>query len=191
MADPEQDDSYYHPGGVPVSPQARKFGYEFPVYVSDNVWSICCVSADIKRIRNTSLDRRVSELLTYCYEGMMRKLAVEDGFLWYNFKVWFWSRSRPNSKKKQRMRLAARLFLDPSTKGPWLYIFAPNVDSIDALKKGEAPDESSADNPDVPEVGNYVDFGPELESADAIFGGTPRGGNDGIISDPESSENIS
>lgn len=143
MADPERDDSYYHPAGVPVTPQARKFGYEFPVYVSKNVWATCCIATGIPSSRGTTLDRRVHELLQYCYEGMIKKLATQDDFLWYPFKIWFWSRNRPNSKKKQRLRLAARLFLDPSMEGPWLYIFAENVDSIDALEKGEKPTEMS------------------------------------------------
>ena len=135
MDDTEREDSYYHPGGVPITPQARRFGYEFPVYVSDVVWSDCCVAMGIPSRRGENLEKRIWHLLQYCYEGMAKKLATDDGFLYYTFKVHFWSRGRPKAKKMDRRKLGARLFLDPSTGGPWLYIFAPNVDSIDALKK--------------------------------------------------------
>jgi len=139
MADSERENSYYHPGGVPITPQARKFGYEFPVWVSENAWNTCCISIGVKSAHNQTLDGRILRLLMSCYEGMAKKLASDDGFLWYDFKHWFWSRNRPEAKKMIKMKLAARLFLDPLTDGPWLYIFAPNVDSIDDLEQGEAP----------------------------------------------------
>ena len=139
MADRESEHDYYYPSGVPLTPQARNFGYEFPVYVSDVVWVTCCAASGLPSRLDTSLEKRIWELLQHCYEGMTKKLTQEDDFVFYTFKVWFWSRNRPRAKKKQKMRLGARLFLNPSTKGPWMYIFAPNVDHIDMLKRGEAP----------------------------------------------------
>ena len=138
MSDQEREDSYYHPAGVPVTPQARQFGYEFPVHVSTTVWREQCVAIGIMSKHNTGLDRRVIELLQYCYDGMLKRLTQSDDFLYYYFKIWYWSRSSPQARKKKRGRLGARLFLDPSTGGPWLYIFAPNIDSIEDLERGEA-----------------------------------------------------
>lgn len=137
MADAEREDSYYHPGGVPITPQARRLGYTFPVYVSDVVWGKTCIATGIPQRHGAHLEKRIHQLLSDCYDGMVKKLATQDDFLYYEFKVYYWDRNRPNAKKQQRWKLGARLFLDPSTGGPWLYIFAPNVDSIDMLKKGE------------------------------------------------------
>lgn len=139
MDDPERENSYYHPGGVPLTPQARRFGYDFPVYASDEVWRACCVSLGIMSKHGETLEKRIWHLLQSCYEGMAKKLAVEDDFLLYYFKIWYWRRGTPNAKKQGRARLGARLMLDPSTEGPWLYIFDPRVDKIDALVQGERP----------------------------------------------------
>ena len=183
MADSERENSYYHPGGVPITPQARRFGYEFPVYVSENVWGKACLSSGIRQMHNTTLDRRIIELLQHCYDGMAKKLATDDGFLFYYFKIWYWDRSRRDAKKKSRARLGARLFLDPSTDGPWLYIFEPNVDSIDALEQGEAPDEQAAtvDTEEAPALtDNHAADEPEgsqVENIDSEAATTP-GGNE-------------
>ena len=79
-------------------------------------------------------------LLQFCFEGMTKRLTQSDDFVFYYFKVWFWSRDRPDARKQARARLGVRLFIDPSTGGPWMYIFNPRVDSIDALEKGEPDD---------------------------------------------------
>lgn len=139
MADPEREDAYYHPSGIPITPQARRFGYEFPVYVSDVVWSTLCVSTGIPSKHGTNIDKRIFHLLQYCYDGMTKELARHDDFVYYSFKAWYWDRKRPGAKKQSKIKLGARLLLDPSTGGPWLYIFDPNVDTIDMLKAG-APD---------------------------------------------------
>jgi hypothetical protein len=76
MADPEQQDSYYHPGGVPITPQAVRFGYEFPVHVSKHVWSTACVSTGVPSRHNTNVEQRIWHLLQYCYEGMAKKLRL-------------------------------------------------------------------------------------------------------------------
>lgn len=135
MDDSQQEDAYYYPDGVPVTPQAKRLGYEFPVYVSKTVWSENCSWG---HGRETSTDKRIFELLTASWEGMMKRLAVSDDFVQYFFKIWYWNKSDAKTKKKKRRaRLGARLFLNPDTGGPWLYIFSTSVDTIDTLKQGE------------------------------------------------------
>lgn len=163
MSDQEQENSYYHPGGVPVTPQARKLGYDFPVYVSNTVWREQCVAIGIMSKHNATLDRRIIELLQYCYEGMIKRLTQTDDFVYYSFKIWYWGRNNPKAKKKKRARLGARLFLDPSTGGPWLYIFNERVDSIDDLECGEAPKECEHEfHPDTKALGTCVKCGEQV-----------------------------
>jgi len=142
MADQEQH-AHYHPAGIPISPQARRFGYEFPVYVSDAVWAAFCITQGIPSRRDVSLEGRITRLLAACYEGMVKKLTQTDDFVFYYFKIWFWNRDKPKAKKMSRARLGARLLLSPSTNDPWMYIFDPNVDHIDMLEPGEAPEEET------------------------------------------------
>ena len=137
MADSEQDDSYYHPGGIPITPQARRIGYIFPVYVSKTVWDQTCLLKGVSSRHRVTQDGRIGELLNQCYEGMIKKLATADDFVYYDFIAFYWSRNRPRATKQQRWKLGARLLLDPSTETPWMYIFAPNVDRIDTLEKGQ------------------------------------------------------
>lgn len=144
MADPERENSYYYPAGVPVTPQATRFGYNFPVYVSKLVFNSVCVADGIPSKHNASTDQRIWKLLEACYEGMTKRLTQEETFLWYTFKIFYWNRKRKAATKMQSGKLAARLFLDPETGGPWLYIYVPNVDGVDDLEAGEAP----ADEPD-------------------------------------------
>ena len=138
MADSEREDSYYHPSGIPVTPQARRIGYFFPVHVSKTVWDKACLAKGVPSRHRVTQDGRIRHLLNQCYAGMLSKLATADDFLYYEFKAFYWSRDRPWAKKEQRWKLGARLFMDPSTGEPWLYIFAPNVDTIDTLKAGKA-----------------------------------------------------
>lgn len=133
----ELADALYFPAGITITPQARRFGYEFPVYVSDVVWSNYCMYSGSSR-HGTNQHRRIVELLQYCYDGMTKRLAVSDDFVFYYFKIWFYDRyATGKEKKKHRVRLGARLFIDPQTGGPWLYIFHPERDHIQDLKKGE------------------------------------------------------
>lgn len=133
----ELADALYFPAGITVTPQARRFGYEFPVYVSDVVWSNYCMYSGSSR-HGTNQHRRIVELLQYCYEGMTKRLAVSDDFVFYYFKIWFYDRNATGKeKKKHRARLGARLFIDPQTGVPWLYIFHPERDHIQDLKKGD------------------------------------------------------
>jgi hypothetical protein len=176
MADAEREDSYYNPGGVPITPQARRFGYEFPVYVSEGVWRDVCVPQGIASRHAQNLEQRIWHLLQYCYEGMTKKLATEDDFLQYFFKIWYWPRYRPDARKKARARLGARLFLDPSTEGPWLYIFNPRVDDIDALTRGE-PDEQSG------ETGEAADAISQISEGSGELSPRPQTGPD-LYEDP-------
>ena len=135
MDDTERDDSSYHPAGVPLTPQARRFGYEFPVYCSQYIWKTMCVASGVSSKRNTNTEKRINHLLQYCYDGMIKKLATQDDFVFYEFKVYFWDRSNSKRTKMIKEWVGARLLLDPSTEGPWLYIFSPFVDKIDTLTK--------------------------------------------------------
>ncbi len=140
MDSPELQDHCYKPSGVPVTPQARRLGYEFPVYVSDPVFSEACRWNGISRFE-TSVDRRIYELIQYAYEGMLKKLSQQDDFLYYPFKCWFWDRdANAETKKKRRRRFGARLFVQEDGT-PWMYIFDPRTDRIEALEKGDLSDE--------------------------------------------------
>ena len=145
----EQEESRYYPTGVPITPQASQFGYEFPVYVSATVFKNQCLWHGPMRY-NTNTEKRIVELLQHCYEGMCKKLAVQDDFVSYAFKIWYFDRTLPKRAgrklpKKKRARLGARLFLDPEDDTPWLYIFNPEEDSVNDLKKGSAPDKIRED----------------------------------------------
>ena len=136
----ELQDNCYKPAGVPVTPQARRLGYEFPVYVSDVVFNTACRWNGISRFE-TNVDRRIYELMQYAYEGMLKKLTQQDDFLYYPFKVWFWDRdANAKTKKKRRRRYGARLFVQEDGS-PWMYIFDPRADRIERLEKGELSDE--------------------------------------------------
>jgi hypothetical protein len=79
--------------------------------------------------------------MQYAYEGMLKKLSQQDDFLYYPFKVWFWDRhANANTKKKRRRRFGARLFVQEDGS-PWMYIFDPRTDRIEALEKGDLSDE--------------------------------------------------
>ena len=135
---------YYYPSGIPLGPQARKFGYDFPVHASKRVWNDQCVWTGMPSRFNTSTDIRIFALLQCCYEGMTKRLAVSDDFVHYKFKVWYWDRTRKTSKKKRRAQLGARLFLHPDTNTPWMYIFNMLEDTANELKEGNVPDDCSA-----------------------------------------------
>lgn len=142
MDDTEREDACYKPSGIPVTPQARKLGYEFPVYVSDVVWRQACVFAGSSRLE-TTLDRRIYELISSCYDGMIKRLTQDDEFVYYKFKHWFWPPlANANTKKKRKRTFGARLFLNENGE-PWLYIFDIERDSIEALEKGELNEEEA------------------------------------------------
>lgn len=147
MDSSELQDSCYIPSGVPVTPQARRLGYEFPVYVSDRVFGEACRWNGLSRFE-TSVDRRIYELMQYAYEGMLKKLTQADDFLYYPFKVWFWDKdANAKTKKKRRRRYGARLFVNEDGT-PWMYVFDPRFDRIETLQKGELSDEIQSDSSD-------------------------------------------
>ena len=136
---------YYQPGEgtVPVTSQAKRMGYPFPVYVTRNVWRECI---SWQGGRNTSSDKRVFELIESCYAGMMKKLAQSDEMVQYEFKHWYWLRSRPKATKQNKIRLGARLLIDFDTEKPWMLVFDPEYDDDRVLIKGEPKDGKPEEN---------------------------------------------
>lgn len=150
---------FHQPGGVPITPQARRFGYEFPVFVSKTVWAGQCLFVGSPNKRGTSTERRITELLQYCYDGMTKKLAVQDDFISYTFKAWYWCAVNRDRTKKRRIRLGARLFLADASS-PWLYIFNPEEDTLDELTKGTPTATGTVANEST--VGSSEDSGPAV-----------------------------
>ncbi len=159
---------YWPDGLVPVTPQAREFGYVFDVYVTPRIWKDMCVWAEG---RKTNTPKRLMELLESCYKGLSKALSVNDDMLYFSFVHWYVPKGRPNAKKRAKTKLGARLLLHPETEEPWLLLFDPEYDFADQLKKGEHDGEPEEDRiPESeaalarPEPGAPVDFG---DSADA------------------------
>jgi hypothetical protein len=150
--DDREEHAYYHPGGVPVTPQAVHFGYEFPVHVSTSVWTAYCMTQGIPSRHDVSQAGLITWLLRSCYDGMTKRLAKNDDFVFYEFYHWYWRRNQPAAKKMKKVRLGARLFLDPSTEGPWMYIFDPRVDTIDKLERGQPGETPESDHIGPPEI---------------------------------------
>lgn len=169
MADAELQDSCYLPSGVPVTPQARRLGYEFPVYVSDRVFNEACRWSGLSRFQ-TSLDRRIFELLQHAYEGMLKKLTQTDDFLYYPFKCWYWDRhAGPKTKKKRRARYGARLFVNEDGM-PWMYIFDLKHDRIENLEKAELNEDVESDSSADPAGEYYSPSGHVHDQVDATDG---------------------
>jgi len=150
VTEPEDDkaDHFYWPEGlIPITPQARRVGFQFSVYVTKTIWSRACSwtgPAPIS-IYKTSPDQRIFELLNSAHEGLQKRLAgsdEEDGFLYYRFKHFFWDKGRPKAKKKSSMKIGCRLFLHPDTQRPWMLFFDPDYDYESMLKKKEPNDET-------------------------------------------------
>lgn len=139
MTESQPDDRapehYYYPDGlVPVTPQARRFGYTMNVYVTQRVWKDACVwSAG----RGTHTDQRLHELLQSCFQGLGKALAKQDDMLYFQFKHWYKDRARPRAKKSVKIKLGARLMLHPDSGEPWLLLFHPTYDFANQLEKGE------------------------------------------------------
>lgn len=138
MDDSEQAHSHYWPGEgtIPITPQATRFGYVFPVYVTNTVWGEAITWVPRKKVE-TNADKRIYDLLDSCYKGMGKALATEPDRVYYNFKHWFWHREKPRATKPIKANYGARLLLDPETDEPWLLIFDPERDDERVLKKGE------------------------------------------------------
>lgn len=138
MESSEQEHSHYWPGEgtIPITPQAVRFGYVFPVYVTKSVWRDV-ITWTPQKGKETSAEKRIYDLLDSCWKGMGKALTTEPDRVMYTFKHWFWDRKRPASKKPVKLKLAARLLLDPETEEPWLLIFNPDTDDKEVLKHGE------------------------------------------------------
>ena len=133
--------SHYWPGDgcIPITPQARRLGWAYDVYVTRDVWAhaITWTSKDNGKKNKSNADQRIFELLEGCWKGMGAALAVAPDMVSFKFKFWYWQRHRPNAKKPIRGNFAARLLLDPETEEPWVLIFNPATDHEGVLKYGE------------------------------------------------------
>jgi hypothetical protein len=138
MENTEQVHSSYRPGKecIPITPQARQFGYVFPVYVTQCVWADAITWA-YQKGRETNTDARIFDLLRSAYDGMGKNMATEPDRIMYTFKHWCWDRLRPKAKKQTKRKYGARLFLDPETKEPWLLIFDPQRNGNEVLEAKE------------------------------------------------------
>lgn len=136
MENNQQIHHHYWPGEdlIPVTPQANQFGYVFPVYVTQTVWSL---SIAWKQGKSTNADKRIFELLDSCWKGMGKALSSEPERIMYPFKHWYWQREKPKATKMTKVEFAARLLLDPETEEPWMLIFHPTVDGKEVLRHGE------------------------------------------------------
>ena len=148
MESVEQEHHHYWPGDgtIPITPQAVRFGYVFPVYVTNSCWAECITWTPRKGV-DTSAEKRIYDLLDSCYKGMGKRLASEPDSVAYTFKHWFWDRLRPKAKKPTKAKYGARLLLDPETEEPWLLIFCPDRDGKEVLKYGEPETDRGNETP--------------------------------------------
>lgn len=136
MGDSQYVHHHYWPGEdlVPITPQARRLGFAFPVYVTKSVWR---PSIAWQQGKDTNPDKRIYELLASCWKGMGKALASEPERVMYTFKHWYWDRDRPKAKKQSKATYGARLLLDPETEEPWMLIFHPDIDGTEVIEYGE------------------------------------------------------
>lgn len=131
------DNHYWPDGQIPITPQARNYGFPMEAYVTPFVWNRYCSWTEA---RGTHTDKRLYELLESVWLGMDKALARNNDCVGFSFKHFYWRRNKPRSKKKGRGKLGVRLFLHPETEEPWLLIFNPVHDMANHLKKGEPDD---------------------------------------------------
>lgn len=136
MDDQESLHSHYHPGErcIPITPQAVRRGWVFPVYVTDTVWGTCI---SWRADKHSSADKRIYELIDAVGEGMGKALSASPDAVSFKFKHWHLKKDRPKAKKKAKSKFAARLLLDPETNDPWVIIFDPTLDHEGVLTYGE------------------------------------------------------
>lgn len=146
MESTEQVHSHYWPGEgcIPISPQARRLGWEFEVYVTRSVWSRCITWTPDKK---SNPDKRIFELLEAAWQGMGKALAAEPDCVFFKFKHWFWQHGRPKATKQVGFQFGTRLLLDPETEEPWILIFDPEYDNEEVLKRGEHAEDRGAETP--------------------------------------------
>ena len=128
---------------IPVTPQARRYGYVMDVYVTSLVWRDMCVWSENLKVTHT--DKRLYELLEACYHGLGKALSVNDDMVAFTFDHWYMKKNKPKAKKRGHTKLGARLLLHPETGEPWLLLFDPVYDFANQLKRGDPPDDSSSD----------------------------------------------
>ncbi len=129
--------NHYWPSDlIPISPQARRFGYTMDVYVTKRVWKSQCSWQDSR----SNTDKRIYEILRSCFNGLSKALAVNDDMVSFTFKHWSLSQN-PKARKQIQYKLGARLLLNPGTEAAWLLIFDPENDTVDELTRGERPND--------------------------------------------------
>lgn len=134
---------HYWPGEctIPLTPQALRYGFKFKVYCTHAVWGDAVTWTTHKKHKEVSSETRIYDLLHACYSGLQSKLATADDFVYFEFKHWCLNRHRPEAKKKRKMILGARLFLDPDNNEPWLLIFEPGIDALEEVANRGEPKE--------------------------------------------------
>ena len=147
MEDSQPEHNHYRPGEgcIPLTPQATRFGYAFPVHVTRSVWAES-ISWVKQKGKETSAEKRIYDLLDSCYKGMGKALSTQIDMVQYEFKHWFWDRLRPKATKPIKAVYGARLLLDPETEEPWLLIFDPVRDDKRVLDHGEHDENTVLDS---------------------------------------------
>ena len=160
-----EEHSYYWPSDVlvPITPQARRAGGVLSgVGVRQLAPAAVLVLAapqpggtNQSAKRKTSVDRRINHLLESCSTGLTSRLSAdsadEEGFLYFQFKHFYWEKDRDKAKKKVKMKIGCRLLLDPDTKIPWMLLLDPDYDYALELKKGPTPPAAN-DNEESPDA---------------------------------------
>jgi hypothetical protein len=125
-------DSKFEPGEgcIPLTPQAKRLGWSFPVQVTHTVWSEA-ITWD--RGKKTNPDQRIFELLESAWNGLQKALATDDSLMTYDFKHWFWERGRKRAKKQACRLFSARLLMDANEK-PWMLIYEKHTDTKQVLQ---------------------------------------------------------
>jgi len=153
-----EEHSYYWPSDelVPITPQARRAGFEYPMYVTPAIWNRCLGWANQSSKRKTSPDKRIYQLLESCSDGLTSRLSAdsadEEGFLYFQFKHFYWEKDRDKAKKKVKMKIGCRLLLHPDTKVPWMILLDPDYDFALELKKGPTADAANDNKGDSDET---------------------------------------
>jgi len=149
-----EEHSYYFPSDklIPITPQARRAGFEYEMYVTAALWSKALGWAGQSSKRKTNPDKRIYQLLESCSDGLQKRLASDpndaEGFVYFRFKHFYWEKDRDKAKKKAKMKIGCRLFLHPTTQAPWMCLVDPDYDYALELEKGPAPDAANDDEGD-------------------------------------------
>jgi len=151
MTEDIDDHSYYYPSDklVPITPQARRAGFEYEMYITPALWSKAVSWTGQSSKRKTNTDKRIYQLISSCSDGLTKKMAADpedaDGFVYFRFKHFYWQAGRDAAKKKAKTKVGCRLFIHPTTGQPWMLLFDPDYDYAIELEKGPAPDAANDD----------------------------------------------